>query len=262
MPSGQSKKLKLSLFIVLGIILLFWSETVKASEGDISVSLKIEQEFNIENAEEVQVNEQCEYELTSENMDAPMPEGSTDGSLHIILDNTTREKDITFTYAECGTYVYYIRQITAEKAGYEYDQEKYTLTVNITGTKETGLIPQVVLTKATGEKCSDILFSNIYKNESVESSTEVTTEEIIETTEEKKDTVDYSDENLDATEDTSENTEKENGQNVRTSQNLKTAQNAKTGDKTPVEALLYIMTGSILVIVLILLKRHRKHNIQ
>ena len=233
MPSGQSKKIKLSLFIALGIILLFWSETVKASEGDISVSLKIEQEFNIENAEEVQVNEQCEYELTSENMDAPMPEGSTDGSLHIILDNTTREKDITFTYAECGTYVYDIRQTTAEKAGYEYDQEKYTLTVNITGTKETGLIPQVVLTKATGEKCSDILFSNIYR-----------------------------DENTDAAEDTSGNTERENNQNERTSQNLRTVQNAKTGDKTPVEALLYVMAGSVLVIVLILLKRHRKHNIQ
>ncbi len=259
MPSGQSKKLKLSLLIVLGIILLFWSETVKASDGEISMSLKIGQKFNIESTEGVQVNEQCEYELTSENMSAPMPEESTDGSLHIILDNATREKDITFTYAESGTYVYYIRQITEEKAGYEYDQEEYTLTVNITGTKETGLIPQVILTKANGEKCSDILFSNIYKNESVESSTEVTTEEI---TEETKNTVDSSDENLDATEDTSENTERENDQNVRTSQNLRTAQNAKTGDKTPVEALLYIMTGSILVIVLILLRRYRKHNIQ
>ena len=52
------------------------------------------------------------------------------------------------------------------------------------------------------------------------------------------------------------NNKRENNQNERT------VQNAKTGDKTPVEALLYVMAGSVLVIVLILLKRHRKHNIQ
>ena len=151
--------MKKALSIVCSTILLLALLVIPTQAAQsVSVTLPVSQTVTLEGegakAEDAVVN----YVLTAVTADAPMPEGTQDGSYFFELngEQTYQIPDITFT--EAGTWTYELR---ADGSG--VDPTQMTVTVYVME-DETGLTAVVIAQLPNGEK-TDLDFTAVAKAE-------------------------------------------------------------------------------------------------
>ena len=104
-----------------------------------------------------------EFVMAAVTEDAPMPEGSEDGSMTVSVTGEGETEFGDMVYTEPGTYVYTINEIDGKLARYTYDTSTYTLTVNVT-VEGTELVIETTYEK-DGEEAQTAEFVNRYEKE-------------------------------------------------------------------------------------------------
>lgn len=221
------------LTIMLLTLIIISGSTVYASENNVTVSLPVEQTFEVQYDVPDNLDQTGTYELTSLSQDAPMPAASKNGTYTFTMNNSNNSTVIPFTYTHGGVYQYKLLQTTKDVENYVYDRTTYTITVYIKNGEAGQLVPEIIVENGSGKKCKEINFTNIYNGkENSETQSSTSTEE-----------------SLTSIKESSISTE-ENSSSIEENSNA-----IETGDKTNIGILLIIGASSILVIVLLFKKK-------
>lgn len=143
---------------LLTVLLLFGvgSRVYAAGEDGVSVYLPISQTFDGNQTERVV------YQLTALEANAPMPEGSADGSYTFAMTGTANQEIGPMEYVHGGIYRYRVELKTAEeKENYIYDKTVYTVEVYVKNTDD-GLRAEIIVLDEAGMKYSCIRFEHAY----------------------------------------------------------------------------------------------------
>lgn len=154
------KKRFIVFFMLLACLLpLVLPQAVHAASTDLT--LAVDQVFT--KPEGSQAADTFTYSLTTLQSGSPMPAGSSGDTWDFTISGTDTVSIEPITYSTVGNYTYELRQtVLAEKTGYTYDMQVYTIKVQVTNV-DGGLQINVVVEKEDGYKASVIEFTNAYQ---------------------------------------------------------------------------------------------------
>ena len=139
---------------------VMFSQTAYAAPASLPVTLTVEQEFT--KPASSSAAEAFTYKLTANEAGSPLPSGSSGGEYSFTIDGTDTAS-VGITYDHAGVYTYELKQvIAAEKTGYTYDKQVYTVKVYIKN-GSAGLEQEILVAqKDDGSKVSGVKFTNAY----------------------------------------------------------------------------------------------------
>lgn len=151
------------VFCVLSacVFAVMFSQTAYAAPASLPVTLTVEQEFT--KPASSSAADAFTYKLTANEAGSPMPSGSSGGEYSFTIDGTDTVSVGPITYDHAGVYTYELKQvIAAEKTGYTYDKQVYTVKVYIKN-GSAGLEQEILVAqKDDGSKVSGVKFTNAY----------------------------------------------------------------------------------------------------
>lgn len=154
------------LAAVLGLLCLVMAgaPALAAEEAGGVLSLPVGQIFNVTGTTQ-SPDGTFTYELTSDDVDAPMPDGSVDGAYTLTLSDTTRGS-IEITYPHAGVWQYTLTPTSdkdTQDANYVLDKTAYTIDVYVQNTADGGLLASAIVSYAdNGQKTDSIEFVQTY----------------------------------------------------------------------------------------------------
>ena len=151
------------VFCVLSacVFAVMFSQTAYAAPASLPVTLTVEQEFT--KPASSSAADAFSYKLTANEAGSPLPSGSSGGEYSFTINGTDTVSVGPITYDHAGVYTYELKQvITAEKTGYTYDKQVYTVKVYIKN-GSAGLEQEILVAqKDDGSKVSGVKFTNAY----------------------------------------------------------------------------------------------------
>lgn len=159
------EKMREKRFVACGMLLvillsLLLPRVVSAASTAV---IKVEAEQVFTQSEGSEAEDTFTYTLTAQEPGSPMPSGSRGDICTFTMSGTETVTIGTITYSTTGTYNYIIKQITEPKqTGYTYDEQEYTMSVNVKNSDE-GLKTEVVVINEDELKVSTISFENGYE---------------------------------------------------------------------------------------------------
>ena len=136
--------------------------TVKDKKISTSADLKVKKEVS---GEGYAANEDFSFSLSPES-NAPMPEGSTNGSKTVSVKNNGEANFGAIHYTEEGTYEYKIKESAGTTPGMSYDTAEHSVTVTVSKNKETGALEAAVNYGKKG--ATELTITNTYTPEKVQ----------------------------------------------------------------------------------------------
>ncbi len=153
------------IFVLLFACFLIWAglPAYAAGAGEVSVSLPVQQEMTVTQAEDEAVDEAFTYCLTADGEDVPMPQGSEGNVYTFVMNGSETATCGPITYHHGGVYHYTLTQQTEQKEEhYTYDTSVYNVTVYVKNIEDGALTAQIVMENANGEKVNEASFSNSF----------------------------------------------------------------------------------------------------
>lgn len=161
--SIMRKNVKYMLSLLMCMCLVGTSLTsVFAKNNNTSLSLIIEQNFDIKGEETSEVDDLFHYRLTALSDEAPMPQGSSNNQYFFSIKGNDCFEVGPMTYLHEGVYRYQLSHISLASNNYTYDNSTFNIIVYVT--KENG-IHSVVENTNTGEKVSKIEYTHSYNSQ-------------------------------------------------------------------------------------------------
>lgn len=144
-------------------LFLLPAEEVLGAEQTASVMIPVVQQFEIRNQSSEKLNQTIRYELTSEDADAPMPDGSSGDRYTFTMTGSEKKQIGLVVYDHVGVWHYALRQsVPKEEKGYDYDRQIYQIAVYVENLADGSLGTQVIVTNKEGNKVDEIRFKNGY----------------------------------------------------------------------------------------------------
>ena len=150
------KKVKIILLVM--IVFLSYQRPVLAATDYTNVKIPVQQIFSSE-AEEV--SDEFSYVMTTNQNEAPMPEGSRNLQYFWTMKNNVGA-EIIMKVRKVGRYQYKIYQTSEKKDNYLYDQNSYIVIVEAFYDQEDQLKVATVVKNDKGEKVERATFENSY----------------------------------------------------------------------------------------------------
>lgn len=160
----QIRKVYMSV-VYVWILLSVVSFKAYASADKIEVNIPVIQTFYIESDSPASPIQVGTYELSAENSDFPMPEGSKNGRFEFSLTGNNATSEINILFEKTGIYHYTLKQITEDAEDCSYDRNIYTITVYVVNTPAGQFSSQIVVENGKAGKCAEICFENHYRND-------------------------------------------------------------------------------------------------
>lgn len=170
MKEKNIKRITILMILILNLMILSVN-SVYASENSVEVPLYVKQNFEIHNTKVDSLNQIGTYELTSMSENIPMP-NDKNGTYIFSVNGLNKKIIIPINYSNSGIYKYNLKQTTKDDENYIYDRTNYIITVYIKNIENGQLVPEVIVEKGDGKKCSEINFTNYYKGKEVSNSSE------------------------------------------------------------------------------------------
>lgn len=104
-----------------------------------------------------------EFLLKAENINYPMPEGSSEGEKIITIMGEGEEEFGTWSYTSVGTYQYSVSEINKGEQGYTYDKTVYIITDIVTDENGT-LVTRRTIADAEENEADAYSFQNKYSS--------------------------------------------------------------------------------------------------
>ena len=150
------KKVKIILLVM--IVFLSYQRPVLAAVDYTNVKIPVQQIFS---SEAEKVSDEFSYVMTTNQNEAPMPEGSRNLQYFWTMKNNVGA-EIVMKVRKVGRYQYKIYQTSEKKDNYLYDQNSYVVIVEAFYDQEDQLKVATVVKNDTGEKVERITFENSY----------------------------------------------------------------------------------------------------
>ena len=102
------------------------------------------------------------FELTPENVENPMPEGTENGVYRLVVTKDGTYSLCSIDFDEPGVYKYYVRQVEGDNPRCKYDDTEYTLIISVENSLDYTTL-ETYITITTGdmeEKCKTLYFEN------------------------------------------------------------------------------------------------------
>lgn len=145
---------------------LILSLVIPASAADsVDTKLPISQEIVMEDSNDTPETVTFHYELSTEQEDAPMPEGSVDGEYDFTIQGMDGEVTIPLHFTHAGIYHYTIHQIDEDTQYCTCDDTCYEATVYVQNEPSGDLSVQMIVEdESDGKKCGEILFRTVFRD--------------------------------------------------------------------------------------------------
>lgn len=150
------KKVKIILLVM--IVFLSYQRPVLAAVDYTNVKIPVQQIFS---SEAEKVSDEFSYVMTTNQNEAPMPEGSRNLQYFWTMKNNVGA-EIVMKVRKVGRYQYKIYQTSEKKDNYLYDQNSYVVIVETFYDQEDQLKVATVVKNDKGEKVERITFENSY----------------------------------------------------------------------------------------------------
>lgn len=150
------KKVKIILLVM--IVFLSYQRPVLAAVDYTNVKIPVQQIFS---SEAEKVSDEFSYVMTTNQNEAPMPEGSRNLQYFWTMKNNVGA-EIVMKVRKVGRYQYKIYQTSEKKDNYLYDQNSYVVIVEAFYDQEDQLKVAIVVKNDKGEKVERITFENSY----------------------------------------------------------------------------------------------------
>lgn len=150
------KKVKIILLVM--IVFLSYQRPVLAAVDYTNVKIPVQQIFF---SEAEKVSDEFSYVMTTNQNEAPMPEGSRNLQYFWTMKNNVGA-EIVMKVRKVGRYQYKIYQTSEKKDNYLYDQNSYVVIVEAFYDQEDQLKVATVVKNDKGEKVERITFENSY----------------------------------------------------------------------------------------------------
>ena len=150
------KKVKIILLVM--IVFLSYQRPVLAAVDYTNVKIPVQQ---IVSGEAKKVSDEFSYVMTTNQNEAPMPEGSRNLQYFWTMKNNVGA-EIVMKVRKVGRYQYKIYQTSEKKDNYLYDQNSYVVIVEAFYDQEDQLKVATVVKNDKGEKVERITFDNSY----------------------------------------------------------------------------------------------------
>ena len=150
------KKVKIILLVM--IVFLSYQRPVLAAVDYTNVKIPVQQIFS---SEAEKVSDEFSYVMTTNQNEAPMPEGSRNLQYFWTMKNNVGA-EIVMKVRKVGRYQYKIYQTSEKKDNYLYDQNSYVVIVEAFYYQEDQLNVATVVKNDKGEKVERITFENSY----------------------------------------------------------------------------------------------------
>lgn len=150
------KKVKIILLVM--IVFLSYQRPVLAAVDYTNVKIPVQQIFS---SEAEKVSDEISYVMTTNQNEAPMPEGSRNLQYFWTMKNNVGA-EIVMKVRKVGRYQYKIYQTSEKKDNYLYDQNSYVVIVEAFYDQEDQLKVATVVKNDKGEKVERITFENSY----------------------------------------------------------------------------------------------------
>ena len=150
------KKVKIILLVM--IVFLSYQRPVLAAVDYTNVKIPVQQIFS---SEAEKVSDEFSYVMTTNQNEAPMPEGSRNLQYFWTMKNNVGA-EIVMKVRKVGRYQYKIYQTSEKKDNYLYDQNSYVVIVEAFYDQENQLKVVTVVKNYKGEKVESIIFENCY----------------------------------------------------------------------------------------------------
>lgn len=161
--SIMRKNVKYMLSLLMCMCLVGTSLTsVLAKNNNASLSLIIEQNFDIKGEEASKVNDLFNYRLIALSDGAPMPQGTSNNQYFFSIKGNDCFEVGPVAFSHEGVYRYQLSHISLASKNYTYDNSTYNIIVYVT--KENG-IHSVIENTNTGEKVSKIEYAHSYNSQ-------------------------------------------------------------------------------------------------
>lgn len=149
------KEWKLFYSVLLSLAVIFFFATpAAAADGRLEMSMEIINKVEGGNPE---VPEKFRFIIETEEA-APLPEDNT-----VVIQGEGAGSSGVFVFSEPGDYHYTVRELPGSTAGYEYDDNVYHVTVQVTEDPEGVLRASVYAWEFPDDvKSSELLFVNRY----------------------------------------------------------------------------------------------------
>lgn len=159
----MKKEIKTLILMTFACLFLLPAEEVLGAEQTASVMIPVVQQFEIRNQSSEKLNQTIRYELTSEDADAPMPDGSSGDRYTFTMTGSEKKQIGLVVYDHVGVWHYALRQsVPKEEKGYDYDRQIYQIAVYVENLADGSLGTQVIVTNKEGNKVDEIRFKNGY----------------------------------------------------------------------------------------------------
>ena len=150
------KKVKIILLVM--IVFLSYQRPVLAAVDYPNVKIPVQQIFS---SEAEKVSDEFSYVMTTNQNEAPMPEGSRNLQYFWTMKNNVGA-EIVMKVRKVGRYQYKIYQTSEKKDNYLYDQNSYVVIVEAFYDQADQLKVATVVKNDKGEKVERITFENSY----------------------------------------------------------------------------------------------------
>lgn len=159
----MKKEIKTLILMALACLFLLPAEEVLGAEQTATVVVPVVQQFEIRNQSSEKLNQTIRYELTHEDADAPMPDGSSGDRYAFAMTGSEKKQIGPIVYDHVGVWHYTLRQnVQKEEKGYDYDRQIYQIAVYVENLADGSLGTQVIVTNKEGNKVDEIRFKNGY----------------------------------------------------------------------------------------------------
>lgn len=153
---------KLAKYLLILSFLLGVFFVPSESYAQTQVSVPIEQEFQILSGSLNSQEQEGVYLLEPIEEGNPMP---TDGNTYQVRLSGNAHSDVgVFNFSHAGTFSYKLyQQIPANRKGFDYDDEIYTIVIYVSASGEA----EVIVTNSQKMKTASLSFVNTYRENSV-----------------------------------------------------------------------------------------------
>ena len=149
---------KVNIILLVMIVFLSYQRPVLAAVDYTNVKIPVQQIFS---SEAEKVSDEFSYVMTTNQNEAPMPEGSRNLQYFWTMKNNVGA-EIVMKVRKVGRYQYKIYQTSEKKDNYLYDQNSYVVIVEAFYDQEDQLKVATVVKNDKGEKVERITFENSY----------------------------------------------------------------------------------------------------
>lgn len=149
--------------LLIGTLMLMFVSTAYANDC-VKTTLPISQEIVMTDPDDSPETLSCHYVLSTEQEDAPMPEGSKDGEYFFSIDGMDAKTTIPLCFNHAGVYRYTLYQMDKDTEYRICDRSHYEATVYVLNEPNGALSTQVIVQENGGEKSGEILFRTVYRD--------------------------------------------------------------------------------------------------